>query len=190
MNPKASTRTVLTAAAALAALTMASSAHARDRVDVQWQVTVGNAGVVLPLPPLPPLPRIVVRPADPPRQAHYPSYPVHQPAPYPASHPGYGYGDRDRDGIPNRHDRTYNPRWEVDGDGIPNRHDRVYNPRWDRDGDGVPNRYDRTPDGYPSYYHRQHDGRGWRGERDDRKYRNDDRDDRDERDYRGGGRRP
>jgi len=30
-----------------------------------------------------------------------------------------------------------------DGDGMPNRYDRVYNPRWDRDGDGVPNRYDR-----------------------------------------------
>lgn len=33
---------------------------------------------------------------------------------------GHGYGDRDRDGIPNRMDR-------------------------DRDGDGVPNRYDRNP---------------------------------------------
>ena len=32
-----------------------------------------------------------------------------------------GYGDRDRDGVPNRHDR-------------------------DRDGDGVPNRFDRAPD--------------------------------------------
>jgi hypothetical protein len=34
---------------------------------------------------------------------------------------GYGYRDRDHDGIPNRYDR-------------------------DRDGDGVPNRYDRAPD--------------------------------------------
>ncbi|WP_179107003.1 hypothetical protein [Variovorax sp. KK3] len=32
----------------------------------------------------------------------------------------YGYGDRDRDGVPNRYDR-------------------------DRDNDGVPNRYDRRP---------------------------------------------
>jgi hypothetical protein len=34
----------------------------------------------------------------------------------------------------------------VDGDGIPNRQDRVYNPRWDRDGDGIPNRRDPRPD--------------------------------------------
>ena len=48
------------------------------------------------------------------------------------------------DGIPDRHDRVYNPRWDVDGDGIPSRHGR------DRDGDGTPNRHDR------------HDGRTWR----------------------------
>jgi hypothetical protein len=43
-------------------------------------------------------------------------------APYdrPAPRGYYGYGDRDRDGVPNRYDR-------------------------DRDGDGVPNRYDRNP---------------------------------------------
>ena len=34
----------------------------------------------------------------------------------------YGYGDRDRDGIPNRYDRVYNPRW--DRDGVPNWRDR------------------------------------------------------------------
>ena len=44
-------------------------------------------------------------------------------APYdrPAPRPHYGYGDRDRDGVPNRMDR-------------------------DRDGDGVRNRDDRYPD--------------------------------------------
>jgi hypothetical protein len=37
---------------------------------------------------------------------------------------GRGYGDQDRDGIPNRYDR------DRDGDGVPNRHDaRPYNPR-------------------------------------------------------------
>ena len=36
------------------------------------------------------------------------------------AHGGPAYGDRDRDGVPNRADR-------------------------DRDGDGVPNRYDRNP---------------------------------------------
>ena len=48
-------------------------------------------------------------------------------------------------------------RWDVDGDGIPNRHDRVYNPRWDRDGEGVPIRYDRRPNN-------PHDARGGRGD--------------------------
>jgi hypothetical protein len=38
----------------------------------------------------------------------------------PPPRPAAGYGDRDRDGVPNRYDR-------------------------DRDGDGVPNRYDRRP---------------------------------------------
>jgi hypothetical protein len=40
--------------------------------------------------------------------------------PSPRYHSGQGYGDRDRDGVPNRYDR-------------------------DRDGDGVPNRYDSRP---------------------------------------------
>jgi hypothetical protein len=59
-----------------------------------------------------------------------------------------GWGDRDRDGIPNRYDnhdnRNYGHdrgrRHDNDRDGIPNRYDR------DRDGDGVPNRYDSRPD--------------------------------------------
>jgi hypothetical protein len=41
--------------------------------------------------------------------------------PQPRYHGGYGYGDRDGDGVSNRADR-------------------------DRDGDGVPNRRDRRPD--------------------------------------------
>jgi hypothetical protein len=38
------------------------------------------------------------------------------------------YGDRDRDGVPNRYDR-----------------DTAYRPNGDRDGDGVANKYDRFP---------------------------------------------
>jgi hypothetical protein len=54
------------------------------------------------------------------------------------------YGDRDRDGIPNRYDNYNNQaqvpnRRDQDRDGIPNRYDR------DRDGDGVPNQWDRAP---------------------------------------------
>jgi len=86
--------------------------------------------------------------------------------PAPVVRPAWGY-DRDHDGIPNRYDRVYNPRWDRDGDGIPNRYDRVYNPRWDRDGDGVPNRYDRYDnrghdrdrDGIPDRYDRRDDRR-------------------------------
>lgn len=52
------------------------------------------------------------------------------------------WGDRDRDGIPNRYDQTNNDRrsgWDQDHDGIPNRYDT------DRDGDGKPNQWDRSP---------------------------------------------
>ena len=61
--------------------------------------------------------------------------------------------------------------WDHDGDGIPNRHDRPYNPRWDRDGDGVPNRRDRNDnaqrgDARGSWAHRpdRQDGPGRRGD--------------------------
>jgi hypothetical protein len=74
---------------------------------------------------------------------------------------------------------------DADRDGIPDRRDAVYNPRWDRDGDGVPNRYDARPDD-PRY------GRGWHeARRDWRDGRRDWRDDRreDRRDDRGDGHR-
>jgi hypothetical protein len=50
---------------------------------------------------------------------------------------GY-YGDRNRDGIPDRYE--HGRRHDEDRDGVPNRFDH------DRDGDGVPNRYDNRPD--------------------------------------------
>jgi hypothetical protein len=124
------TRFAIAAALALTAALGAGVAHARGP-DIQWSVTIG-APIFLPLP--------VVR---------YPA-PVHyQPPPLYYPHSRYQaptHWDRDGDGIPNRHDRRYNPAWDVDGDGIPNRHDRYSrydNPRWDHDRDGVPNRYDR-----------------------------------------------
>ena len=67
--------------------------------------------------------------------------------------PRYGaYGDRDRDGIPNRYDNYDNRRawnnqrsWDRDHDGIPNRYDRYDNRLLrDRDGDGVPRAFDRN----------------------------------------------
>lgn len=64
-----------------------------------------------------------------------------------------GWGDRDRDGIPNRLDnRPNNPRGDQDRDGIPNRFDnRPLNPHGDQDRDGVPNRFDRKPGDYRRY---------------------------------------
>ena len=120
----------LVALLAVAGAASAGAAQARDHVDVQWSVTIGSGarGPVYAPPP------VVVYPA-PGR--------VFVPAPVRVVYRDPSHWDRDGDGIPNRHDRVYNPRWDVDGDGIPNRHDRLYNPTWDRDGDGIPNRYDR-----------------------------------------------
>lgn len=55
------------------------------------------------------------------------------------------YGDRDRDGVPNRFDAANN-RSDRDRDGIPDRYDGYDNRlARDRDHDGVPNRWDRAP---------------------------------------------
>ena len=124
------TRFAMAAALAFTAALATGMAHARGP-DVHWSVTIG-APIFVPAP-------VYRQPA--------PVY--HQPPPvyYPqARYQTPTHWDRDGDGIPNRHDRLYNPRWDVDGDGIPNRHDRYSrhdSPRWDHDRDGVPNRYDR-----------------------------------------------
>jgi len=91
-------------------------AEARGRDDVQWSVTIGAPGPVFYGAPAP---------------VFY-GAPVHV---YDRGHDrGYHRGYQHQRG------RSY---WDADRDGIPNRYDRVYNPRWDRDGDGIPNRYDR-----------------------------------------------
>lgn len=155
-------RKISTAAAVLAATLASGAAFARG--DVHWSVTIASPEVRLPgggvvyLPPIP-LPRAVV------------VQPRHE----------VEYRDVPRRGVDYREPRH----WDVDGDGIPNRHDRVYNPRWDRDGDGIPNRYDRSPRG--GHDHRDH--RGWRDDRWDHRH-GDHRDDRrdDRRDHRRDGR--
>lgn len=111
------------AAAACVLAGMLGSAGAQARgADVQWSVVIGSPVyghaapvVVRPMP-------VVVQPL-PPRALP------------PVAYPRSAYGrptrwDRDGDGIPNRHDRLYNPRWDRDGDGIPNRHDRYDGRRW------------------------------------------------------------
>jgi hypothetical protein len=124
-------RLAIVSALALSAALGAGAAQARD-ADVQWSVTIGSPvyGHRAPVVTVP------VYPA-------YPVYRQHAPIYAPIRYQAPRQWDRDGDGIPNRHDRYYNPAWDRDGDGIPNRHDRAYNPRWDRDGDGVPNRYER-----------------------------------------------
>jgi hypothetical protein len=103
---------------------------AQARPDVQWAVsipgpvgvTISNHSVQLYAPPLMVAAPVYVQPGFRPMR------------------------DSDRDGIPDRYDRVYNPRWDRDGDGIPNRYDRYDNRRNDR-------RDDRRDD------HR--DPRGW-----------------------------
>ncbi len=85
--------------------------------------------LVLPLPPIP-VPRLVV--VQPSREVAYIEPRFEQ-----------GYGQGYGPGYAAGYTRTYR---DADRDGIPDRRDPVYNPRWDRDGDGVPNRYDARPD--------------------------------------------
>jgi hypothetical protein len=140
------TRTQILSRAALDAtaavgLLATGIAQARDRgPDVSWSLSFGVpigapiAGVTIGNAPSAYGPSYY-------GPAYYgPSYyevapPVHyrphyRPAPRPIAH---GRRDADRDGIPDRWDRRYNPRWDRDGDGVPNRYDR-HPRRADRDG--------------------------------------------------------
>ena len=120
-------------ALAVASTLGAGAARAGHGPDVQWSVTIGTPMSTRPAPVVA-QPHAVFRVGVPFHEPHRDQRFYREPARW----------DRDGDGIPNRHDRVYNPRWDVDGDGIPSRHGR------DRDGDGTPNRHDR------------HDGRTWR----------------------------
>lgn len=116
---------IVAALTLIGGLATAGAAQARD-VDIQWRVAIpGPVSVVIGSPAPRVLPPVVMVP---PRVV----VPVR----------GGGWGDADRDGIPNRYDRVYNPRWDRDGDGIPNRYDRHDN-RWDdRRGGGWDDRRD------------------------------------------------
>jgi hypothetical protein len=108
------------AAVAFVGILGAGLAEARGRDDVQWSVTIGAPA------------------------------PVYFGAPVLVQGGGYHHGHR-----------YHRPAFrDADRDGIPNRYDRVYNPRWDRDGDGVPNRYDRRDNSrHHGWKGRGHDGR-------------------------------
>ena len=134
----------LALALALSSTLAAGAAHAGGRPEVQWSVTIGSphVGVMVGVPIY--APRVYAEPVyetvyEP---VYRPIYGRHVPAPryYPQPvvvvpqrgvhgagwHHGHRgvYRDADHDGIPNRHDRDYNPRWDRDGDGVPNHHDR------------------------------------------------------------------
>ncbi len=97
----------------------------------------------------------------------------------PAAWTPYG-PDRDRDGVPDRFERRYDPpryagpgyagpgyggpRYhDRDRDGVPDRYEHPRGPRHDEDRDGIPNRYDRDRDGdgVPNRYDRRPDN-AWR----------------------------
>lgn len=144
-------RKLIVGALAMAGVLSVGLAQARDHNDVQWSVSIGAPiGVPLYTQPYP----VYAQPYPAYRQP-YPAYSQPYPVYAPRHYPQRQYQQptrwhRDGDGIPNRHDRVYNPSWDRDGDGVPNRYDRDNRrdqARNDRDGDGIPNWQDRN-DGY------------------------------------------
>ena len=125
-----SAKPLVAVAIALGAVVAASAAHARSDVIVSIGLNAPHA-YVQPAP-------VYVEP----RPVYVQPRPVYvQPQPVYRGHPGYvqrtgAWGDYDRDGVPNIHDRDsrfYDAR-------VAHRHGG-----WDVDRDGVPNRYDRAP---------------------------------------------
>jgi hypothetical protein len=163
MNSRKLALAAATAAVALVGATVGTAAHARD---AQWSVTIGAPVITLPAPritlPVPAPVVVVPRPQVVYTTEHH------------APHPGYGPGgyreptrwDVDGDGIPNRHDRLYNPAWDRNGNGVPDRREYRHGPYGDRDRDGIPNRYDRRDDRWDDHRggrdHDRYDRRDWR----------------------------
>ncbi|RYX93431.1 MAG: hypothetical protein EOO28_18705 [Comamonadaceae bacterium] len=131
-------RAATLAAIAVAAFAGASSAQARD--NVQLSINVGNPGYVQPAP-------VYVQPRPvyvQPRPVYVQPRPVYvQPAPVYVQRNG-AWGDRDRDGVPNIYDRN-DRRHPHHG-----HRDWSRGPNGDADRDGVPNRFDRFPSN-PNY---------------------------------------
>ena len=144
-------------ALAAAGLGSAGLAQARD-VDVQWSVTIGSPlGIYAPQAQIYRAPILVAQPVYRPYPGYqsHPVYPVYQP------YRVHGRADADRDGIPNRYDRVYNPRWDRDGDGIPNLDDAYPNDA--RNGHGWrghdSRRDDRADHRHDSRYDNRYDNR-------------------------------
>jgi hypothetical protein len=170
-------KTVTVVPALVACLLGAAGAAQARGPEVQWSVTIGTPVITLPAPVV--LPPVAYYPAPAPAPV------VVVPAPRPVYWPHGGYRDprhwdADGDGIPNRHDRVYNPWWDRNGNGVPDRREWRHGPHGDRDRDGIPNRHDRRDDRHDDRRddrhddryddHRRHDGRHdqpihWRGPR-------------------------
>ncbi|MEJ7931669.1 hypothetical protein WG922_16980 [Ramlibacter sp. AN1015] len=150
MRPRATSRSLIAVVAALGSLIAASAAHAR--ADIHLSIGLPAPHVVVPAPVYVQPAPVYVQPAPVygrPVPIYAPGPVFVQPAPHhPHLHSGWSHGrghghgrrgpwgDADRDGIPNAHDRH------------PHRHDGRANwqaGRGDRDRDGVPNRHDRAP---------------------------------------------
>jgi hypothetical protein len=133
--------------AAVAAVAIASglgATAARARTDVQWSVTIGTPVYSQPAPVYVPAPVYLPAPVYVPAPVYAPAPVIVQPRPVVVHHPAavyyapryphyrgpahVGYWDRDRDGIPDRYDRRYDPYGDRDRDGVANRWDR-----YDRD---------------------------------------------------------
>lgn len=154
-------KSLLAAVATAASLLAAGSAQAGD---VHWSIGISlppvatvissapapiyaPAPVYAPAPIYAPAPVVVAPPPvvySPPPVVYTPAPRVVYPAPvivsrpvpvvYGPPHRHHGWGDRDRDGIPNRYDRYDNRDWrDHDRDGIPNWQDRYDNRRDYRD---------------------------------------------------------
>lgn len=126
MNRLSFAKPLVAAAVVVGAFAAASAAHARS--DVQVSIGFGVPVYAHPAPVYVQPQPVYVQPR--------PVYVQPQPVYYGRGH-GYhrngAWGDADRDGIPNVHDRHHNRPHHVHGG-------------WrDSDRDGVPNRYDRAP---------------------------------------------
>jgi hypothetical protein len=130
MNRLSFAKPLVAAAVVVGAFAAASAAHARS--DVQVSIGFGVPVYAQPAPVYVHPQPVYVQPR--------PVYVQPQPVYYGRGH-GHGHGhhrhgawgDADRDGIPNAHDRHYNPGY-------------AYRSGYrDSDRDGVPNRFDRAP---------------------------------------------
>ena len=90
-----SSKKLIVLTVALVGVLSAGLAQARGHDEVQWSVTIGAPALV---------------------PVYGQPYPVYR-QPYPVYRQDYYQYQQPR-------------RWDRDGDGIPNRYDRVYNPRW------------------------------------------------------------